>query len=227
MQSITNHRDPFLISKDRITLTEVQLHIPGLRMIGHHNIYHVLEPLSWQYHEDAFEISLSVKGEFKFHTQEKLYSFSRGDVFISFPNEVHSTDQTPVSTGELYWFQLDISQEDHFLFLEPAAARQLIRQMMMIPHHIIHSEITVLLPLIKNAFDAALAGKDPHLVASYIVLFLHLLLSYVERNSLCISISMLHVLDYIHDNIADEISLEHLASIANLSCSQFKQNFKK
>ena len=227
VQTIINHRDPFLISKDRITLTQAQLHIPGLRMMGHHNIYHVLEPLSWQYHENAFEISVTAKGTFHFRTRKKQYSFSRGDVFISFPNEVHSTDQTPVSTGELYWFQLDISQQDQFLFLEPAAAQELIRQLTLIPHHVVHSEISVLLPLLKNAFDAALAGKDPHLVASYIVLFLHLLLSYVERESLCVSINMLHVLDYIHDNITNEISLEHLASIANLSCSQFKQNFKK
>ena len=34
-------------------------------------------------------------------------------------------------------------------------------------------------------------------------------------------------LDYILDHITSELSLEELASLANLSCSQYKQKFKK
>jgi len=227
MISAQNHRDTFLISKDRITLTEEQLHIPGLRMIGHHMIYNVLEPLNWQYHEEAFEFSLSVKGNFVFHTPQKAYPFSRGDVFVSFPNEIHGTDRTPVASGELYWFQLDISREENFLFLSPDSAKELIDQLKRIPNHVIHTEISKMLPLIENAFEAALSRNDRHLVAAYMVLFLHLLLSYEQKESSYISLTMLRVLDYIQANITTEISLEHLATIANLSCSQFKQNFKK
>lgn len=227
MISAQKHRDDFLISKDRITLTEEQLHIPGLRMLGHHMIYNVLEPLGWHYHEDSFEFSLSVKGNFVFHTPKKVYPFSRGDAFVSYPNEVHGTDKTPVASGELYWFQLDIGNEDNFLFLEPDSAKELIDQLKRIPNHVIHTEISKMLPLMENAFEAALSGRDCHLVAAYLVLFLHLLLSCVQKESSFISLTMLRVLDYIQANITMEISLEHLASIANLSCSQFKQNFKK
>ena len=219
--------DDFLISKDRITLTEEQLHIPGLRMMGHHMIYNVLEPLGWHYHEDAFEFSISVKGNFAFYTPEKVYSFSRGDVFVSYPNEIHGTDKTPVASGDLYWFQLDISREEDFLFLSSDSAGELIRNLKAIPNHVIHTEVSKMIPLLENAFEGALLGKDGHLVAAYLVLFLHLLLSYVQKESNHLSLNMLRVLDYIQDNITAEIPLEHLASIAGLSCSQFKQNFKK
>lgn len=227
MVPVKNYRDVFFVSKDRVTLTEEQLHIPGLRMLGHHMIYNVLEPLGWHYHEDAFEITLSVKGKFGFHTRDKVFPFSRGDVFISRPGEVHGTDREPVSSGELYWFQLDISQRENFLFLNEEAAGELIGKLRSLPHQVIHTEISKVLPLLENAFEGAVNGKDRHLVAAYLVLFLHLLLSYVQKESEYVSLSMLKVLDYIQANVTAEISLEHLAAIANLSCSQFKQNFKK
>lgn len=220
-------RDTFLISKDRVTLTEEQLHIPGLRMMGHHMINNVLNPLAWHYHENAFEFSMSVKGMFSFKTPDKIYRFSGGDVFVSYPNEVHGTNRDPVSSGELYWFQLDISCEEDLLFLCPEAARDLIRQLQAIPHHVIHGEMSLMLPLMKSSFKAALSGGDKHRIAAYIVLFLHMLLACMQKESLNISLNMMKVLDYIQENVTTDISLEQLAVIANLSCSQFKNNFKK
>ena len=84
-----------------------------------------------------------------------------------------------------------------------------------------------MLPLMESAFEAALSGNNRHLVAAYLVLFLHLLISYEQKESSHISLTMLRVLEYIQANITTEISLEHLAAIANLSCSQFNQNFKR
>ena len=222
-----NNRDEFYISKDRVTFTQEQLHIPGLRMMGHHMIHSVLKPLNWHYHENAFEFSLSVKGKFVFETLEKVYQFSGGDVFVSYPNEVHGTNRDPVASGELYWFQLDVSCEEDFLFLCPEAARELIAQMKAIPHHVIHGEISLMLPLMKNAFKAAFSGDDKYRIAAYIVLFLHMMLTYVQKNSAYISLNIQSVLEYIQENITSEIVLEELADIAQLSCSQFKNNFKK
>ena len=221
-----NLQDQFFISKDRIVLTEEQTHIPGLRMIGHHVINSALGVINWHYHENAFELSVSTNGTFFFVTPDKSYQFSAGDVFVSFPNEIHGTDQAPFPLGDIYWFQLDVSDPDRFLFLCPEAACDLINQLMNIPHHIIHIRDMKMLQLIEKAFNAVYQENTFQLAASYLLLFLHLIVSSVEKSSLHISPNIQKVLNYIDANISTDLSLEQLADIAVLSCSQFKKNFK-
>ncbi len=219
--------DEFLVTRDRVTLTDAQLRIPGLRMLGHHAIWRALQPLSWQYHENAFEFTLSAKGSFVFNTLEKGYSFGRGDVFVSYPDEIHSTGQEPFASGEIYWFQLDMSCEDSLLFLSREASRELAAALRAMPHHVIHTDTARTLPLVENAFRAALAGEDPQLTAAWLVLFLRILLTYTQKESPRVSPQMQAVLERIEKELTTELPLEELAALAGLSLSQFKQNFKR
>lgn len=225
IQAITR-KDPFFISKDRIVLTEEQTHVPGLRMIGHHTVNAAFGVLKWHYHENSFEFSVPINGTFSFVTPEKSYQFSAGDVFVSFPNEVHGTDQAQFPPGKLYWFQLDVSDPERFMFLCPEAARDLIDKLTNLPHHIIHVEKTKTLMLIEKAFDAAYRESAPQLTASCLVLFLHLILSHDEKAPYHIQPNIQKVLDHIDANIFSDLSLEELSELAALSCSQFKKNFK-
>lgn len=219
-------QDQFLISKNRIILTEEQMHIPGLRMFGRHTENTAFDVLKWHYHENSFEFSIPTNGTFSFVTPEKKYRFSAGDVFVSFPDEIHGTDQTPFPPGDLYWFQLDISDPWHFLYLCPQAANDLILKLKSIPHHVMHTGNMKIFLLLEKAFNAVYHENASQLTASYLLLFLHLILSSVERNSSHVSFNMQKVLDYIDINISYDISLEELADLAALSCSQFKKNFK-
>jgi len=218
--------DKYEVSKYRITLTEEQLQIPGLRMIGKHTIYDVLPSLGWHYHENAFEFSVPAKGAFTFVTPEKKYDFSLGDVFISFPNEIHGTNHEPVSLGELYWFQLDVSREQEILFLCPEASELLISGLKKLSHHVVHHEISGMRTLVEKAFYAACEGKR-FLAAAYVQLYLQFLVESEGKEQSAISPNLQRVLEEIEKNIAEDISLEALANVAGLSCSQFKQNFKK
>ena len=226
MINAINLKDQFCISKDRIVLTEEQTHIPGLSMIGHHTINSALSELTWHYHKDSFEFSVSTNGTFFFVTQDKSYQFSAGEVFVSFPNEIHGTDQMPFPLGDIYWFQLDISDPDRFLFLHRDAACELIDRLMNIPHHVIHVGNIKILQLIVKAFDAVYRENSIQLAASYLLLFLNLIISPVEKDFLNISPNIQKALSYIDDNISSDLQLEQLADVAILSCSQFKKNFK-
>jgi len=220
-------RDTYLNTKHRVVLTQDQLQVPGLRMFGHHNIYSALPSLPWHYHENAFEINVPVRGNFSFDTPERNYSFRGGDIYITFPNEIHGSDADHIGLGELYWFQLDISNEENFLFLCPQAAHEMIQQLKSIPNPLIHTESKKTIPLIENAFACALNGNNCYLTASFLQLFLYLTIQYANQENAHISLNILKTLDYIQTNITSELSLEHLASLAGLSCSQFKLNFKK
>ena len=227
MLSAEKWDDKYQITKNRTILTEQQFFIPGVRMFGHHKGYNALESLRWHYHENAFEFSIPFKGTFTFSTPEEDYHYSGGEVFISYPNEVHGTNQTPIALGDLYWFQLDVSREDSFLFLKPEAARQLIRDLNHISHHVIKIDAKEALPLIEKAFHYGQTPGTSQLAASYLQLFLHLMIIYAEKTPSAISADIQDALDYIHSHLTSEITLEHLADLAHLSCSQFKQKFKK
>lgn len=227
MTSFPEWHDDYLITKNRVVYTDAQLHIPGIRMFGYHTLNHAISSLPWHYHENCFEFSIPTGGTFTFSSTNSNYQFSGGDVFVSFPNEVHGTNETPVTVGGLYWFQLDVSDETQFLFLEPSAARNVISSLKSLPHHVIRTEMKKTFPIIEKAFQYA-PQKDFHqLAASLLLLFLHMIILYTKEEPIQTSEDIKQALDYIAEHITDDLTLEHLATTARLSCSQFKQKFKK
>lgn len=227
MKAIPKWYDHYTVEKNRIILTEEQLHIPGLRMFGHHTSYNATHSLNWHYHENAFEFSLPSKGTFSFSTMDENFPFSGGEIFISHPDEVHGTNETPITVGELYWFQLDTSVEQNFLFLKSEAAHDLITKLNAIEQHVVKTELKKTLPLLKEAFELAVTGENQYFTASLIQLFLHLIIVYSQEAEHSFSEDIQKVLEYIEEHITEDLSLEQLADTAGLSCSQFKQKFKK
>lgn len=227
MDSAINWHDQYTITKDRIVYTREQHHIPGVHALAHHLMKNAIPSLKWHYHENSFEFSVATKGTIAFCTRTSTYKFSGGDVFVAFPNEIHGTNNVPISLGEIYWFQLDISDEDNFLYLNKETAHYMIEQLKAIPHHVVQANAEEICPLLKQAFRLAQMGDDPHIIATYLQLFLHLVIAYSHKEQFRLTPDIGKTLNYILDNITSELSLEELASLANLSCSQYKQKFKK
>lgn len=227
MDNIPKWYDHYTVEKNRTILTETQLGIPGLRMFGHHISYNATESLSWHYHENAFEFSFPSKGTFSFSTVEKNYPFSGGEIFISRPNEVHGTNETPITVGELYWFQLDTSRDKDFLFLNTQAAQDLIGKLNHLSHHVVKTDAKKMLPLLEKAFSLAPHMENKYFTASLLQMFLHLVLFYSQKEPISLSGDIQAALNFVQKHITAALTLEELACIAGLSCSQFKQKFKK
>lgn len=227
MKSAIKWTDTYSVSKNRAVLTYEQHRIPGVRTLARQLISNAIPSLEWHYHENAFEFSLATKGSLSFSTETSSYRFSTGDVFISFPDEIHGTNSTPITVGEIYWFQIDISDPEHFLFLNREAAEDMISQLKKLPHHIVQTESRETYPLLKNALSLALNGESPQLTATYLQLFIHLLITSSQKEQFRLSPDIGKTLDYILDNITLDFSLDELAALAKLSLSQYKQKFKK
>ena len=75
--------------------------------------------------------------------------------------------------------------------------------------------------------DKAQRNEEPKFIASYLQLFLYLLIHSANSEKFALSPDIGRTLNYILDNITEELPLEELAALANLSCSQYKQKFKK
>lgn len=226
MNSAINFRDEYTVSRDRTVLTDRQLHIPGLRMFGHQAVPRAVRTLSWHYHEGAFEFVIPTKGTFSFSTDSGDFPFSAGEVFLSLPGEVHGTKELPLPLGEFYWFQLEADAPDDLLYLQSDAAYRLIEELKRIPFHIVKADISKTAPLIKTAFELAGTGADRQFAASCLVLFLHLIISCSRKAPAPLSPDIRAVQRYILENITADLSLEDLAGLVNLSCSQLKQKFR-
>ncbi len=218
----------FSASKNEyLVYTYEQHRIPGIRTLSHYTIMSPIASPKWERYENCFEFFVAARGNFSLAAQTSVYKFSGGDIMLTFPNELLAENQNPVAPVSLYSFQLDISDENNFLFLSADAARTIIAQLLEIPHHIVQTEAEQMFPIIKNAFRMAGQEQNPLMAASYLQLFLLLLISFSKKEQFRLSPDIGRTLDYILEHIEDDIPLEDLAELSHLSCSQYKQKFKK
>lgn len=104
MDSAINWHDCYTQTKDRVIFTREQHHIPGVDSLAHHVTKDSIPSLKWHYHENAFEFTLCNRGKLSFCTRSSTYKFSGGNVFVTFPDEVHSTSNFPIPPSDIYWF---------------------------------------------------------------------------------------------------------------------------
>ncbi len=227
MDSPINWHDEYFHSKDRTVLTQQELNLPGIRLFATHNIHNAIFPHPPHCHENAFEFTFISRGSFSFYTRGSEYEVSGGNIFISFPDEVHSTNEVPISLNEQYWLQVDISDPKNLLFLNEETAEQLIRDLKSIKRHIISTDIKETRPLIEKAFELALSNGNHLLIAGYLIIFFQLLIAASKEDRYYLTHDIEAAVQYVDENVTEELSLHTLAGICNLSVSQFKQKFRR
>lgn len=217
--------DHYDISKDRVILTEPQLKIPGLSMFGRQMIKSALSPLVPHYHPNRFELTFVLKGTITFSVNDADYHLKGGDIFLTFPNEIHSTNLNPISICQLIWFQIDVSILDHFLFLDQDTATLLVSRLYALPSRIL-SMTPAMVQLTEDAFQNAHLKSSPQLTAAYLALILQLLTNRMDSVEIPVTPDIQQSLDYILAHLSQQISLEQLAGLCHLSVSAYKQKFK-
>lgn len=226
MCNAINWKDSSFFSKDRIVLTNNEIKIPGVRVLGYHLMTRAISPLQLHFHENSFEFTVILDGAFIFQAQNQDYKAAGNDIFIAYPDEVHSTNQFPLSHGEFYWFQLDVSSMQNFLFLSESAARELVNRLLHIQRHLVRIKDSMVFYSLKEAFRLSLRAVSPHLAAGYLVLFLNLLAD-ISTEQPVLTKEIYSALNFVYDNIYTDISLDDLAASCHLSVPQFKVRFKR
>lgn len=219
--------DEYFVSKQRVLLTKDQLRIPGIRVFGHQMKPSASDPLVMHFHENAYEFMIITEGSFALQAAGKAYSVSGGDVFITHPGEIHSTNQMPLALGEFYWFQMDVSSIKDILFLNGEAADNLIDHLKEISTHVIHTDNKDIKEVMKKAFSLTTSIENRYMTAGYLYSFLNIMIEHSRGTPRTLTRDIEKALSYIVDNYTQEISLEDLAGYCNLSVSQFKQKFKR
>ncbi|MGM9660209.1 MAG: AraC family transcriptional regulator [Faecousia sp.] len=225
-----NWKDRFFVSDRRVVMTNDQLRIPGVRTFGWHDMKTAVPALNQHYHENAIEITFVTKGLIVFGIDGKKSAVAGGDAFLTQPNVVHSTEEVPMGIGEICWIQLDISDEDNFLFLRKDAAHDMIQSLSSIPNGCIHTDnkecTRILKEIIRDILEVPVA-YSPFRMGSYLSVYLDMLMRFTSASAPRITPDIQRVCTYISKNITEPLTLEQLADVSGLSLPQFKNKFKQ
>lgn len=226
-------------SAERVVLTDAQLNIPGLAMLGRHQMQAAIAPLPDHYHEKCFEFTVVLEGSLSFtvHAPEgpKDYVISRGEVFFTRPGEIHSTNHKPLSKGDIFWFQLDFSPEplhspESILCLSKAASDDLCERLQRLAGHRLPRLPRQSLERIAQISLEQGGTSTPFALANKIASLLYDCLAQLEQIDNPVPEDIQKVLQYIHFSLqrepSENILLQDLARVARLSVSQLKQKFK-
>lgn len=213
-------------------LSELQLKIPALQLLGHAKFRETYNILGLHKHE-GMEFIVVLKGTQQYVIDDVLYTLRGGDIFMTFPCEIHGGGQTPQDVAEIIWFQVDYSSPEGFLGLVPPYSTFLYQQLSSYKkriHHVSQKELGRL----KDAFEMLSQDDRKKQLMGY-----HLFMEFVVRN-LCESDdvqagtadlekteNLSSVKEYIHKHLTSDLSVECLAELCGMSFSKFNSWFKE
>ena len=92
--------------RERLVLDLRPLGIPAVPQLGRYSYREAHRGLDLHVHRDALEICYLARGRQLYRVGRRDFVLTGGDVFVTFPGEVHSTGEAPEEKGTLYWVQL-------------------------------------------------------------------------------------------------------------------------
>lgn len=215
-------------TKGRTVLLDKRVGIPGVHLFGCHNTTKAIAALEPHFHRNCFEFTYIIKGNASFAAGGQIYNLSGGDLFLSQMNEVHHTNDKPLPLHKMYWFQLDGSDNDSFLYLRCEEAARLIGKLSALCMHVITMAETEAHSLLESIFGL-LTSSAPNRhreAAALLVLFLYRVLDSADRTTFRLTPDIGRAVNYALDHITEELTMDTLARVSLLSVSRFKQKFK-
>lgn len=198
---------------------------------GYYNYVNVQPVLPTHVHPDMIEICFMVKGSQTYFIGEDRYEVKGGDIFMTFPDEVHGTGDGPEEKGILYWIVLKRPSPDKtWLGLSPTNAFEIFGGLLSLPTRLFKSSLRIesLLQKIMKRYFSPPGTLNTIMIDNLAVSLLLEVMqiagdAYRPACRKCIS----EVLRHIDVHLTEINSLEELSDICNLSLSRFKHLFKE
>lgn len=196
-----------------------------LVVLGRYN-YNTVQPhLTDHVHENMIEICYCDKGSQYFSVNDEQYLVKGGDIFLHFPNEVHGSGGHVEEKGCLYWIiiKLDSTSSNKLVDLCNLLISKKLR------HFRSDKEVKKKLEELYTAHerDEDLQVKKIRLQVIAESLLLSVVDSTTNEKKETDHTRLNKILNYINENVTENISIEGIADLVNLSESRFKTLFKE
>jgi AraC-like DNA-binding protein len=187
-----------------------------------------LEP---HFHQDMMEIVYCHSGMQLYEVNNQSFQIKGGEIFITFPNELHSTNKKPEEKGIIYWLQIFIhKRKDKLLQFTKDESIFLINKLLNLEQRHFKADAEIH-KIIEEMFfiNSSMNGIEKKLRIKLLLSRLILLL--IDTSSRNISKpkddKTLVITSFIRDNLTSPMSISALAKVVYLSESRFKSWFKE
>ncbi|WOO39294.1 AraC family transcriptional regulator [Rubellicoccus peritrichatus] len=206
--------------------------IPDMKMIG----WSQFTSANWlgaHSHADTYELCYIKRGSTHWWVGDELFNIEPGEIFITWPDELHGGENSIMHPCELYWVQFSLKPEGGRLGLSPSAAKKLNQALQALPYRKCRAPETMI-----DHYERILsAHKHPDFFAKAIVqsslhILIHEALQAFERSKdtsskRVYSTRIQRAIHWFRKNIEENITIEEAAEHAGLKPSQFRNLFRK
>jgi len=205
--------------------------VPNLLLLGRYNYTRAQPGLAVHAHQTAMEICFLVKGRQTYRIGQHDYALRGGDVFLTFPNERHSTGESPEEKGTLYWLILQMPRAGRpFLGLPAAIGQPLARALMRVKSRHFRGawEMKDWLDDILVAYHDRRSPLRAAIIANRVGAFLLCVIECSYATPIGPRADRFRdVLLHIENHLTEPLTIPDLAARAGLSVSRFKVRFKE
>ena len=214
----------------RVVFGHDRLGLGELQLLGRYRLGSAHPDLKTHTHGNVFEICLLAWGTQTYAIGNREYHLAGGDIFITHPNEVHSTGGQPEGRGALYWLQLKAPRSGKpYLGLTPEETTELVSQLHALPRkfHVGAAPIQIF----EHALQIASTPDTPLRNIDLRNRLLRLLLDIIAASRTAPPLThpprIQRALAYIETHLSAAIPLHEIAEAAGLSLPHFKSSFKE
>ena len=229
--------DGYTWTKENKTITQDRHHVHGLGNITYWNYNSAPPTKPMHYHSNIIEMHCMIRGRRTTQVEDlssgtiKTYSYTGNQLFMTFPFEHHGSQLESESLCSFFAFQLNVSDNNALLGLNPHFSGMLYNRLIGLKHRQFQmgqSHLTYL----RTAFDYISEQTEESIAAGaqFLCAFLFTLpdLTPVEEVSeKKLDKRIRNSIEYIRQHIADPLLIEDLAVVAGYSVSHFKAKFHK
>lgn len=181
-------------------------------------------------HENIMEIVYCDKGRQVYEVNNQQFEIGGGDVFVTFPDEPHSTANHPEEKGAIYWLQIEMPENNSgFLGYQGGNADSFVNALLSLPKRHFKGNVVIR----KYLDEIFRLGQD---VNAYSLLSIHILLAQTLQLVIACAeaadtdtgkgLRIEKVKKYIDEHLDSELSIAILAERHHISESHFKKWFK-
>jgi len=203
---------------------------PEVPLVGVFRTRHAISALDDHTHKGLMEICYLKSGQMVFTVDGRDHVCRGNQIFITWPDELHSSGRHPQGRGWLYWMQIRLPKRFRsFLGQSAATATPLIDGLRSMPHRHFHGRhelasfyddiLDTLRHRDRPLFETTLANAVTRWLLTVIECSRHP----VERK---LTAPMQAILKFIDRHLGEPIALDDLAEVASLSTSRMKARFR-
>jgi AraC-like DNA-binding protein/quercetin dioxygenase-like cupin family protein len=225
------HTEPILVdgSEERRIADFRPLGFRDVQVLGRYRYGEAHPALPLHSHGKMIEICYLESGRQTYRVGSQRFDLNGGDVFVTFPNELHGSAESPEGKGVLYWMLIRIpAGRQRFLSLNRTDASLVLNRLLnlAVRHFFIGQEIGYILRQAMEVFDR---GEDSLRCVRLQSVLLRFVLEVLDAS--CgmrrrVSPEIQAVQTLITENLTQALPVSRLARSAHMSESRFKARFK-